>query len=138
MAEDLLSVILTSTLPHLHLTGNRVAELTLTAFQSGSGLQVTQRLSPFPLDVLTNYNDPNLIALGRLVVSGKHFPLDSTWLSVHRLGNPESSHANWSQPGRYTRIQIPSLSSPGSRPDPFQSFKAQRWPNLLHSQLKPS
>ena len=125
VAEDLLSEILTSTLPQLLLTGNQVTELTLIAFQSESGLQVTQRLSPFPLDVLTNYIDPNLIAPGRLVVSGWHFPLDSTWLSIRRLGNPESSHANRSQPGRYTRTQIPSLSSPGSRPDPFQSFKAQ-------------
>ena len=130
MAEDPLSEILTSTLPQLLLTGNRVTELTLTAFQSESSLQVTQRLSPFPLDVLTNYNDSDLIAPGRLVVSGWHFPLDSTWLSVHRLGNPESSHANRSQPGRYTRTQIPSLSSPGSRPDPFQSFNAQQWPNF--------
>ena len=70
VAEDPLSVILTSTLPHLLLTGNRVAELTLTTFQSESGLQVTQRLFPFLLGVLTNYNDPDLIAPGRLVVSG--------------------------------------------------------------------
>ena len=130
MAEDPLSKILTSKLPLLLLTGNRVGEPTLTAFQSRSGLQVTQRLSPFPTDVLTNYNDLDLIAPGQLMVSGLYFPLDSTWLSVRRLGNPESSHAFWSQPGRYTRIQIPSLSSPGSRPDPFQSFKAQRWPNF--------
>ena len=41
VAEDPLSVTLISTLPHLLLTGNRVAELTLTAFQSESGLQVT-------------------------------------------------------------------------------------------------
>ena len=45
-------------------------ELTLTAFQYRSGSQVTQRPSPFPTDVLTNYNDLNLIAPGRLVVSG--------------------------------------------------------------------
>ena len=70
VAGDPLSVILTSTFPHLLLTGNRVAELTLTAFQSESGLQVTQRLSPFPLGVLTNYSDPDLIAPSRLVVSG--------------------------------------------------------------------
>ena len=70
VAEDPLSVILTSTFPHLLLTRNRVAELTLTAFQSESGLRVTQRLSPFPLGVLTNYSNPNLIAPGRLVVSG--------------------------------------------------------------------
>ena len=138
MAEDPLFVTLISTLPHLILTGNRVAELTLTAFQSESGLQVTQRLPLFPIDVLTNYNNPDLIAPGRLVVSGEYFPLDSTWLSVRRLSNPGSSHANRSQPGRYTRIQIPSLSSPGSRPDPLQRFKAQRWPNLLYFQLKPS
>ena len=48
VAEDPLFVILTSTLPLLLLTGNRVAELTLTAFQSESGLQVTQRLPPSP------------------------------------------------------------------------------------------
>ena len=71
VAEDPLSVILTSTTPpYLLLTGNRGAELTLTASQNESGLQVTQRLSPFPLEVLTNYNDPDLIAPGRLVVSG--------------------------------------------------------------------
>ena len=70
VAEDPLSKILTSTLSLQLLTGNQVTELTLTAFQSESGLQVTQRLSPFPLDVLTNYNDPDLIAPGRLVVSG--------------------------------------------------------------------
>ena len=68
VAEDPLSEILK--LPLLLLTGNRVGEPTLTAFQCRSGLQVTQRLSPFPTDVLTNYNDPNLIAPGRLVVSG--------------------------------------------------------------------
>ena len=70
VVEDPLSEILTSILSLLLLTGNWVTELTLTAFQSESGLQVTQRLSPFPLDVLTNYNDPDLIAPGRLVVSG--------------------------------------------------------------------
>ena len=133
MVEDPLFEILTSTLPQLLLTGNRITELTLTAFQNESGLQVTQGLSSFPLDVLLNYNDLDLIAPDRLVVSGWHFPLDSTWLSVRRLGNPESSHANQSQPGRYTRTQIPSLSSPGSRPDPFQSFKAQQWPNFCTS-----
>ena len=70
VAEDPLSDILASTLSFLVLTGTRVTELTLTAFQSESGLQVTQRLFPFPLDVLTNYNDSDLIAPGRLVVSG--------------------------------------------------------------------
>ena len=48
VAEDPLSVILTSTLPLLLLTGNQVAELILTAFQSESGLQVPQRLPPSP------------------------------------------------------------------------------------------
>ena len=70
MAEDPLFDILASTLSLLVLTGTQVTELTLTAFQSESGLQVTQRLSPFSLDVLTNYNDSDLIAPGRLVVSG--------------------------------------------------------------------
>ena len=70
VAEDPLSEILTSTLSHLLLTGNRVTELTLIAFQSESGLHVTQRLSPLSSDVLTNYNDSNLIAPGWLVVSG--------------------------------------------------------------------
>ena len=70
VAEDPLFEFLTSRLLHLPLTGNWVAELTLTAFQSESGLQVTQRLSPFPLGVLTNYSDPDLIAPSRLVVSG--------------------------------------------------------------------
>ena len=69
VAEDLLSKILTSKPSQLLLTKNRVAELTLTAFQSESGLRVIQRLSSFPLDVLTNYNDPDLITPGRLVVS---------------------------------------------------------------------
>ena len=70
VVEDPLSGILNSTLPHLLVTGNRVAELTLTAYQSESSLQVTQRLSPFPLYILTNYNDRDLIAPRRLVVSG--------------------------------------------------------------------
>ena len=70
VVKDPLSKILTPKLPLLLLTGNRVGEPTLTAFQGRSGLQVTQRLSPFPTDVLTNYNDPDLIAPGRLVVSG--------------------------------------------------------------------
>ena len=109
VAEDPLSEILTSKPSQLLLTRNRVAELILTAFQSESGLRVTQRLSSFPLDVLTNYNDPDLITPSRLVVSGWHFPLDSTWLSVRRLGNSESSHANRSRPGRYTRIPNPFL-----------------------------
>ena len=69
VAEDPLSDILASTLSLLVLTGTRVTELTLTAFQSESGLQVTQRLFPFSLDVLTNYNDSDLIAPGWLVVS---------------------------------------------------------------------
>ena len=109
VAKDPLSEILTSKPSQLLLTGNWVAELTLTAFQIESGLWVTQKLSPFPLDVLTNYNDPDLITPSQLVVSGWHFPLDSTWLSVCRLGNPESSHANRLQPRRYTRIPNPFL-----------------------------
>ena len=130
VAEDPLSEILTSKPSQLLLPGNRVAELTLTAFQIESGLRITQRLSPFPLDVLTNYNDPDLITPSRLVVSEWHFPLDSTWLSVRRLGNPESSHANRLRPGRYTRIPNPFLVLSGSQPNPFQSFKAQWWPNF--------
>ena len=70
VAEEPLSKILTPKLPLLLLTGNWVGEPTFTAFQSRSGLQVTQRLCPFPTDILTNYNNPNLIAPGRLVVSG--------------------------------------------------------------------
>ena len=68
-----------------------------------------------------------------------YFPLESTWLSARRLGKPESSHAVRSQSGRSNRIQNPSLSSPGSRPDPFQRFKAQRWPcHNTKTQVNPS
>ena len=70
MVEDPLSEILTSTLSLLLLVGTRVTEMTLIAFQNESGLEVTQRLSPFPLDVLMNYNDSDLKAPGWLVVSG--------------------------------------------------------------------